>query len=114
MDTQQQIQLGQAQNLAAMTMQGRHYFSETQQEEDFKNLTRLYLKWGNDLREEFNLKTREEPVITSGSDAKALRPIIDPKYPKQAQPSPKQKYCPKCKTIVPKTWKNHKECGWVE
>ena len=56
MDTQQQIQLGQAQNLAAMTMQGRHYFSETQQEEDFKNLTRLYLK----------------------------------------------------------TWKNHKECGWVE
>jgi len=110
MDTQQQIQLGQAQNLAVQRLGNTMFPFPDEYEKAFKVWTKRFYQWGEDLRKEFIfnevLKTKEEPVkVVSPNDSKVS---------KQAFPSLRQKYCPKCNVIIPKTWGNHKECGWVE
>lgn len=112
MDTQQQIQLGQAQNLAVQRI-GQAMFSHPDEyEKAFKTWTMRFYKWMDDNRKDiiFNetLKTKEEPAKREAT----INPLNDLK--KQVFPSLRQKYCPKCKVIIPKTWTKHIECGWVE
>ena len=48
-------------------------------------------------------------------DNEVLKPEIPFKKIIEAKkPSDKQKYCPKCNDIIPKTWKKHLKCGWEE
>ena len=112
MDTQQQIQLGQAENQATQILKGIWFNSfSDDRERMYKEMVKTIYQWNRDLEVELenSLKTKEEPV-------KSIPPLSpnDSKVSKQAFPSLRQKYCPKCKIIIPKTWTKHIECGWVE
>jgi len=110
MDTQDRINLGQAKNQASSMMADIIFkMPSVDRKETYKALVRFFHSANKEIDEEF-LKT--------GGEGKGLtRDVISPittKATSVPSPSPKQKYCPKCNIIIPKTWKKHIECGWVE
>ena len=111
MDTQISIKLGQAQNQATQILKGIWFNSfKDDRETMYKDMVRDIYEWNSDLEIELmkDLKTKEEPVKST---------LLSPNnstVSKQALPSPKQKYCPKCKVIIPKAWTKHIECGWKQ
>lgn len=107
--TEESMKLGQAKNQATQilktifidqnaagikTIMVRPEFNEF-----YKDLVKKFYQLNEELDKEVLGKPETMP----------FKKVISPK-----KPSDKQKYCPKCNEIIPKTWKQHIVCGWKE
>ena len=89
------ILLGQAMNQAnAQAMQHK----PTNFIEFYKKRVRIMYEANrelvNELLPKLNIETKEEE--------------------KPVKPTQKQKECPNCKELIPKSWQFHKKCGWKQ
>lgn len=104
---QERIELGQAKNQASEILKLYITKNPLEGKDKYKE---FYQRWVGNFTEwnkEIDLKAEGgvgHSDLNTPSDTKTSHP----------QPSIKQKYCLKCKTIIPKTWKRHEECGWSE
>ena len=105
MDTQDRINLGQAKNQASDML--RDLFFKIP-EQDRETIYIKLVEFFYSTNKKIDLKTEGE-----GSSNSSLTPQLKTNDSKPS-PYPKQKYCPKCNVIIPKTWKKHIECGWKE
>ena len=97
-----EIILGQSQKQALDSI--LHIHNEvhiTLLEKEYKACTRLFFRMNRELSDEL-LDNAAVQVKATGDKEERLK-ISD-----------KQKECPNCKKPIPKTWKNHFECGWKE
>ena len=67
--------------------------------EIYKKAVSMFLKANNEIDAEVSAPTK------TFSDTKTFNQ-------EGKTPSPRQKYCEKCKLIIPATWTTHRECGW--
>ena len=117
MDSIASIKIGQAQKQATQILKhGWFNCSDIEANKRYKDLVKRIYQLNSEIEAELELSLKTKGEAASDSDASKSAPI-DPKGSKQPLPSPKQKHCPKCNVIIPKTWKEHRKpegCGWVE
>ena len=110
METQDRINLGQAKNQAA-TLLKEVYFKADKADRKiiYKELVMQFYDWNKEI----DLELERVGVV---SDKKPFNHIVSPNVnkPTSKTPSDKQKVCPRCNTIIPKSWSKHIECGWKE
>ena len=105
------IALGQAKNQAVSIMSNEIRYI-TDFEGTYKKYVRNFFKWNSELDAE--LLNNSDEGLNHAIDAVPHQPAIKSKVA-DITPSPKQKYCPKCNVIIPKSWTEHRKpegCGW--
>jgi hypothetical protein len=66
------------------------------------------------FKEDYKFITRKLFEYNCALDEELIEDKKDTFENKVKTPSPKQKYYPKCKEIIPLSWKQHLVCGWKE
>jgi hypothetical protein len=104
---QERITLGQAKNQAVEFLKEKNIWTEDY-EASYKKYVRLFYKWNSELDDELLKKGDGLNTTSHPRDSDSMVQEQD----KKPSPSPKQKFCPQCSMVIPKTWMNHGVCGW--